>query len=50
MELKQLPVITKKKTHKRELWLKMSDKGIKLEHSNIDDFVSKRIRKYYGKT
>ena len=39
-----------KKTHKCKLWLKMSDIGIKLRHSNIDDFVSKRIRTYMAKT
>ena len=32
-----------------ELWHKMSDIETKLGHSNIDDIVLKRIRKYCGK-
>ena len=39
--------MTKKKVI--ELWHKMSDVETQTEHSNIDDVVLKRIRKYCGK-
>ena len=32
-----------------DLWLKMGDIEVKLEHSNIADVVLKRIRKYCSK-
>ena len=38
------------KKHLIELWQKMSDIKIQLEHSNIADVVLKRIRKYCGIT
>ena len=38
-----------KKENIIELWQKMSDLEIQLRHSNIANFVLKRIRKYCGK-
>ena len=45
--LKEFVIITKKKV--LELWLKMGDIEIKLDHSNLCDVVLRRIRKMFCK-
>ena len=44
--LKEFVIITKKKV--LELWLKMGDIEIKLDHWNLCDVVLRRIRKMFG--